>query len=163
MVETGCVGDKFEMLVTILATIGDSLTSSRQNQNSDKKFFIYRVPYYKTKVKWKRFVAWMDMHENSFLKRNSLLWMKMCLNLNTRIIWLIWYESYHAYNIDSIILIICIDGFETEFNQIKLENFIGIVTVRLWVILKRKSICKECRKSWRKMNTLDFRKLKCCS
>ena len=37
MLETECVGDKFEMHVTILATVGDSPTSRRINQNSDKK------------------------------------------------------------------------------------------------------------------------------
>ena len=37
MLETECVSDKFELHVTILATIGDSPTSRRKNQNSDKK------------------------------------------------------------------------------------------------------------------------------
>ena len=52
MLETEFVGDRFEMLVTILATIDEPPTSSRQNQNSDKKDFLSTgIPFVKSKVK----------------------------------------------------------------------------------------------------------------
>ena len=30
--------------------------------------FVWGVPYYKTESLWKRFITWMDMHENPIIK-----------------------------------------------------------------------------------------------